>query len=202
MTNNTESDHSASKKKRSKWTYLLWGLLGFAMLRACAGLVSDERHASSGAGTGTGIMQKTGKPVGKIGEPYATRYFEVTVNHVQVQSALVTDNEFTNEMLRDKSAEEGSVYLVINATYRNIDAESRTISSGKLIINYQGRDITYDDSMSVPADGWGLTFETINPLNRYTTNIVYRIPTEIKGPARFVPHNRARSDEVIQLGEL
>jgi hypothetical protein len=44
--------------------------------------------------------------------------------------------------------------------------------------------------------------ETINPMMKLTTNIVFKIPKELKGSARFVPHSRAKSGEAILLGNL
>ena len=114
---------------------------------------------------------------------------------------MVTDNEFANSMI-GKQADPDTVYLIINTTYKNTDTEGRSISAGDLIITVAGKDITFDKAESIHAKGWGLVLETINPMMKLTTNIVFKIPKELKGPARFVPHSRAKSGEAILLGNL
>jgi hypothetical protein len=46
-----------------------------------------------------------------------------------------------------------------------------------------------------------LFLEQLNPLTQKTTNLVYKIPKEIKGPAYYKP-GRADNDQRIFLGDL
>lgn len=131
-----------------------------------------------------------------VGQALKTDYFEVTVNKVDVVSALNTGNELT-----DLKADDGSKLLVFNVTFKNVDGESRMIIDGQVHINYQGKDYNFDRSESVLADGYGLFMDQINPLTTKSTNLVYRLPKEITGTAYYIP-GRADSDEKIVLGEI
>lgn len=131
-----------------------------------------------------------------IGQPLQTDYFEITVNKAELQNSIDTGNEFS-----DLQPETDITYLVINATFKNTDNESRMIMDGSVWINYNGKDYEFDKSETIMAEGWGLMLEQINPLTSKTTNLVFKIPSEIKGEARWQP-GRADDDEVIYLGQL
>jgi hypothetical protein len=132
-----------------------------------------------------------------IGQILQTSYFDVVVNKVSLQSSVKTGNEFA-----DLAREQGNMYLILNVSFKNTDKESRTlISEGSVWINYNNIDYQFDKSETVMLEGWGLFFDQINPLVTKTTNIVYKIPTEIKGPAYWQP-GRAKKDQRIFLGNL
>jgi len=131
-----------------------------------------------------------------VGEVLHTDYFDVKVNKVVLQNRINTGNEFA-----DPKPEEGSRYLVINVTFKNISNESRMITDGSIWIDFNSKKYEFDKSETIMADGWGLFLDQINPLTSKKTNIVYKIPTEIKGPAYWQP-GRAASDELIFLGNL
>jgi hypothetical protein len=189
-------------KKTSKLRYALYAVGALILLKAYSSMSGGKRDADdANTSTATPINQSHGTALGEVGKPYTTRYFEVTVNQVSLSPTVVTDNEFTNSMI-EKKADQDTVYLIINTTYKNTDTEGRSISAGDLIITVNGKDITFDKAESIHAKGWGLTLETINPMMKLTTNIVFRIPKELKGSARFVPHSRAKSGEAILLGNL
>jgi hypothetical protein len=135
-------------------------------------------------------------PFVKVGQVLITRYFNVKVNKVSEHNMIYTGNQFS-----DLKAEPGSAYLVINATFKNIDNESRMITDGSLWIDYNGRKYEYDKSETIMAEGWGLFLDQINPLLSKTTNIVYKIPRELSGPIYWNP-GRANKDAVIFLGNL
>ena len=132
----------------------------------------------------------------KIGETLPTEYFEVTVNNVKVKKSVSTGNEFA-----DLKAESGNKYLIMNTTFKNIDNESRMLMDGEILINYNGKDYTFDKSETVMLEGWGLLLDQINPLTSKTTNIVYKIPEELKGVAYYKP-GRAGSKDLIELGNI
>jgi hypothetical protein len=132
----------------------------------------------------------------KIGETLPTEYFEVTVNNVKVKKSVSTGNEFA-----DLKAEPGNKYLIMNTTFKNIDNESRMLMDGEILINYNGKDYTFDKSETVMLEGWGLLLDQINPLTSKTTNIVYKIPEELKGVAYYKP-GRAGSKDLIELGNI
>ena len=141
--------------------------------------------------------QKTEAPTGVgVGQVLHTDYFDITVNKVNLDSRVNTGNEFA-----DLKQEEGNMYLIINASFKNTDNESRMLMDGSVWINYNGKDYEFDKSETIMLDGWGLLLDQINPLTTKTTNLVYKIPAEIKGNAYWQP-GRADSDQKILLGTL
>lgn len=166
----------------------LLALTVIVVLISCGKKKSETANAS---------VEAEKKPaVTKVGEALATRYFEVTVNEVSLADEIDTGNRFSS-----KAASEGNKFLVINATFKNTDEESRTITSGSVWINYNGKDYEFDKAEPIMADGWGLIMKRINPLTSVTTNLVYEIPKEITGTAYFQP-GRSNKDELIVLGNL
>jgi hypothetical protein len=131
-----------------------------------------------------------------IGQVLKTDYFDITVNKVSLVDKVNTGNEFS-----DLKPESGNNYLIINASFKNIDNESRMLVDGSVWINYNGKDYEFDKSETIMADGFGLLLDQINPLVSKTTNLVYKIPSEIKGNAYWQP-GRANDDQRILLGKL
>lgn len=141
--------------------------------------------------------QKTeGSKSVRVGEVLHTDYFDITVNKVSLEDRVNTGNEFA-----DLKAEQGNMYLIINATFKNTDQESRMLMDGSVWINYNGKDYEFDKSETVILEGWGLLLDQINPLTTKTTKLVYKIPAEIKGTAYWQP-GRADKDQKILLGGL
>lgn len=154
---------------------------------------SDNSASSSSEQT----EQKTEAPKGVgVGETLHTDYFDITVNKVSLEDRVNTGNEFA-----DLKPEQGNLYLIINATFKNTDKESRMLMDGSVWINYNGKDYEFDKSETVMLEGWGLLLDQINPLTSKTTNLVYKIPAEIKGNAYWQP-GRADNDQKILLGNL
>ena len=132
----------------------------------------------------------------KVGETLPTEYFEVTVNKVSVQNSVSTGNQFS-----DLKPESGTRYLIINTTFKNTSNESRMLMDGEVLVNYNGKDYTFDKSETVMAEGFGLLLDQINPLTAKTTNLIYKIPAELKGTAYYKP-GRSGSDDLIDLGNI
>lgn len=72
---------------------------------------------------------------------------------------------------------------------------------GELLINYNGKDYTFDKAETILAEGYGLLLEQINPLTTKKTKLVYKVPSELRGSIFWKP-GRARSDEIILLGDI
>lgn len=144
----------------------------------------------------TSIPTETPTPVKRLGidDVVHTKYFDITVNEAKTRDRVSTGNQFS-----DLQAENGNMYLIINTTFKNTDNESRMIFEGSVWINYNGKDYEFDKSEPIMADGWGLFLEQLNPLTSKTTNLVYKIPTEIKGDIYWQP---GRSDEKIFIGNI
>jgi hypothetical protein len=131
-----------------------------------------------------------------LGDVLHTKYFDITANKASVKDRVKTGNEFA-----DLKAEQGNVYLIINASFKNTDNESRMLTEGSVWINYNGKDYEFDKSETVMIEGWGLLLDQINPMITKTTNIVYKIPAEIKGNIYWQP-GRADNDQRILLGSM
>jgi len=154
---------------------------------------ADNSSSSSSEQT----EQKTEAPKGVgIGETLHTDYFDITVNKVSLEDRVNTGNQFA-----DLKPEQGNLYLIINASFKNTDKESRMLMDGSVWINYNGKNYEFDKAETVMLEGWGLLLDQINPLTTKTTNLVYKIPAEIKGDAYWQP-GRADSDQKILLGNL
>ena len=154
---------------------------------------SDKSSSSSNEQTEQ-IAEET-KEIG-VGEILHTEYFDITVNKVNLEDQVNTGNEFA-----DLKPEQGNKYIVINASFKNTNTESRMLMEGSIWINYNGKDYEFDKSETVMLEGWGLLLDQINPLMTKTTNLVYKIPAEVKGNAYWQP-GRADSDQRILLGNL
>lgn len=167
-----------------------------------AQLGKDDKGGSSTADNSSSSSneqteQKTEAPKGVgIGEVLHTDYFDITVNKVSLEDRVNTGNEFA-----DLKPEQGNLYLIINASFKNTDSESRMLMDGSVWINYNGKNYEFDKAETVMLEGWGLLLDQINPLTTKTTNLVYKIPAEIKGNAYWQP-GRADSDQKILLGNL
>ena len=177
-------------------------LIGFGVLMAI-GIISNafkdktQKIEQTDNTPSNAMEQTTETPTGvKVGEVLKTEYFEIVVNKVQVKDRVSTGNEFS-----DLKPENGNSYLIINATFKNTDEESRMLVDGSVWINYNGKNYEFDKSETILAEGWGLLLDQINPLTSKTTNLVYKIPTEIKGEAYWQP-GRSDDDEKISLGTL
>lgn len=156
-----------------------------------------EKTGSSKAGTSAATVSTEAEAnYKKVGETLATDYFDVTVNKVSVENSVNTGNEFA-----DLKPEEGTRYLIINTSFKNNSDESRMLIDGEVLINYNGKDYTFDKSETVMLEGWGLMLDQINPLTTKTTNLVYKIPAELKGTAYYRP-GRSGSNDLINLGNI
>jgi len=136
------------------------------------------------------------KNVVRVGDVLRTDYFEIKVNKVSLTNAVNTGNMFA-----DLKPERDHLYLIINVTFKNIDTESRMPTDGSVWINYNGKNYQFDKSETILVDGWGLKFDQLNPLTTKTTNLVYKIPAEIKGESYWQP-GRSRRDQKVYLGNL
>lgn len=165
----------------------------FAFFLCIAVASGDDKKDSSSTASTSAEAAKTYK---KLGETLSTEYFDVTVNKVGIENRVNTGNEFAN-----LPAEDGNKYLIMNTTFKNTSNESRMLMDGEILINYNGKDYTYDKAETIMLEGWGLLLDQINPLTSKTTNLVYKIPAEIKGTAYYKP-GRSGSGDLIELGNI
>lgn len=155
----------------------------------------DDKKSTSTSSISTATAESKAS-YKKVGETLPTEYFEVTVNKVSVQNSVSTGNQFS-----DLKPESGTRYLIINTTFKNTSNESRMLMDGEVLVNYNGKDYTFDKSETVMAEGFGLLLDQINPLTAKTTNLIYKIPAELKGTAYYKP-GRSGSNDLIDLGNI
>ncbi|WP_375181877.1 DUF4352 domain-containing protein [Chryseobacterium sp.] len=163
------------------------------------GSMDDKKEKAANSETGTSATTVSAEAevnYKKVGETLATDYFDVTVNKVSIENSVNTGNEFA-----DLKPEARTRYLIINTSFKNNSDESRMLIDGEVLINYNGKDYTFDKSETVMLEGWGLMLDQINPLTTKTTNLVYKIPAELKGIAYYKP-GRSGSNDLINLGEI
>ena len=188
--------NQAPKKKMSLGKKILIGFGVLVVISIIANAGKDKKGKEDN-NTSSSTEQSAEAPTGvKVGEVLKTDYFDITVNKVEVKDRVSTGNEFS-----DLKPEDGNSYLIINATFKNTDSESRMLMDGSVWINYNGKDYEFDKSETVMAEGWGVLLDQINPLTSKTTNLVYKIPTEVKGDAYWQP-GRSDDDQRILLGTL
>ncbi|HYE56266.1 MAG TPA: DUF4352 domain-containing protein [Chitinophagaceae bacterium] len=132
----------------------------------------------------------------KIGQVLKTDYFDVTVN-----SAEVSDHVNTGDEMTSVPKEEGAKFLIIDLTLKNTDTESRMMIDGDVLINYNGKELKFDNTELIAEEGWGIIMDQINPLMTKKTKVVYKIPAEVKGPAYYNP-GRSDSDQKIYLNDI
>jgi hypothetical protein len=196
----SESEPIGSKKKMSLTKKILIGfgvivLIGI-ISKAGGNKGSDNSTNNDNNSSSAASETKTAPTYPGIGQVLNTEYFAVTINSIHTSNRVNTGNEFA-----DLKPESGNKYLILNATFKNIDKESRMLTDGTVWVTYNGKDYQFDKAETIMADGWGLMLDQINPLTSKTTNLVYKIPEEVKGPAYFQP-GRAGSDDKISLGNL
>lgn len=131
-----------------------------------------------------------------IGDTLKTDYFEIIAHSVNVTDMINTGNKYS-----DLQAEPGTRFLIVDASFKNIDTESRMLTDGELYVSYKGKDYIFDKSETILAPGYGLLLDQINPLTKKSTKIVYKIPSELRGSIYWQP-GRADSNQRILLGEI
>ena len=151
-------------------------------------IASDEESSDN-----SGNAENSAKV--EVGDVLKTRYFDVVVNQVGLQRSVRIDG------FQDLKPVQDIQYLIINVSFKNTDTESRMLDEGSVWIKYNNKNYQFDKSETILKDGWGLFLDQINPLVTKTTNIVYKIPMEIKGPAYWQP-GRANNNQRIYLGDL
>lgn len=154
---------------------------------------SSDEKGGDGNGAASSSTESSSKVV-ELGQPLQTDYFSVKVNKFDLKDKVSTGNEFA-----DLKKEEGNKYVIINVTLKNTDSESRMMFDGELLVKSGGKDYKYENAETVMAEGWGILMENINPGVTKTTNIVYKVPSDLKGDVYYVP---ARSSEMIKIGTL
>lgn len=117
----------------------------------------------------------------------ASREVSIGYFSVKINSCAVTDGPVTGNSYTEPKNWPGSRFVVIDASFKNIDQEGRLPSEGSLIIKHNGRELKYDSTETIMQEGYGIYFKSVNPLITMPTKIVYRIPNEVSGEVSWEP---------------
>lgn len=134
---------------------------------------TDEAVESEGA-VGEKLVESESEQTEQppiVGDTLSLRRFDITLNNAWVDTKTDTGNEFL-----DADAGDGNLFVIVDATWENTDSQSRMPFAGDLVFAIGEDYYTVDTTESVMADGWGMFFETLSPLERHTTKLVYKIP--------------------------
>lgn len=118
-------------------------------------------------------------------------YFEVSTRSCSVMKSVKTNNRFS-----DLPAQAETSYIVLDASFKNLDSESRMPVEGDIIIVSNGKEYRFETSETVMAEGYGLRFRKMNPLITERTKLVYKVPDEISGEVYWEP---GRNKDSIRL---
>ncbi|MES2387392.1 MAG: hypothetical protein V4543_05290 [Bacteroidota bacterium] len=117
------------------------------------------------------------------GDYQRTGYFLVKANYWGHSKRINTGNEFSSIGKR-----EGTRFVQVNISYYNESSEGRVLSGCGYVTLYNGgRAYKYDMPETILAEGYGLTFETLNPMLTHTTTVVFPIPFTVNGPIYWTP---------------
>lgn len=131
------------------------------------------------------------------------RPVSATVGHFQVSAkkSYATIKVGTGNQYAEPKQWEGSRFFIVNASFKNLDTESRLPVGGSLFINYNGKDYEFDAVEPIVLQGYNIWFRSINPLITMKTKIVYRIPNEVSGEVFWRP-GRNPTDTRLWLGTV
>ncbi|TDF85510.1 hypothetical protein [Pseudomonas sp. H9] len=85
------------------------------------------------------------------------------------------------------SAQPGSRFLILQATFKNRSNTGQFIVPGVLLMNHAGKSYTYNVIEPVLGDPMGVPDGPINPLIAQKVRVVYRVSDEVSGKVRWQP---------------
>lgn len=139
---------------------------------------NDKTPASNAEGGKSSKKDDTTKEVKKIGIGEELTVGKVTFKINSIEE--VQKISAANGLMEYKPDAEGAVFLTINATVRNDGTDMiQTDSSFFKLIAENGAN--YSPSTIIVADDKYFTFEGINPGLSLTGNVVFEVPSGLKG---------------------
>ena len=154
-----------------KKVLLVIGIILFVIL--AVGSVGGDSSSSGSESSTKKVAEVKEEEMGKIGEPFTTNNFEVTVNGIKV-----IDSQKINS-ITSLDKEDGVKYLIINVSAKNIANESKSlVSSGKLILGDGDDKIEIKNDETLLTEGYGVFLEEVNPKLSKKTKLVYKIPAD------------------------
>jgi len=156
------------------------------------------RTATVAAGLGDNAMfgEQYGMYVAERPKKARVGHFEIKADKATYGKTVGTGNKYA-----EPKQWEGSRFLTVYASFKNLDTESRLPASGSLFINYNGKDYEFDTVEPIMLEGYNIWFRSINPLITMKTKLVYRIPDEIHGEVFWQPGRNA-GDVKLYVGSI
>ncbi|EQA38217.1 PF11611 domain protein [Leptospira inadai serovar Lyme str. 10] len=170
--------YASAESSKGKW----WAISIMVTLFTIILIFGSDKKGNMDTGNSNSVTQEI--PL-SIGSTVSGTYFDITLNGAYLTRSVETGNMFIR-----LEREDGNQYLVMNVTYKNTDNTGRTlISEGIIYVDFNGKQYEFDKSETLLLDGWGLFLEQMNPLTKKTTNLIFKIPAELKGEIYWNPEN-------------
>lgn len=147
-----------------------------------------------GLGVNANHFKRYVEYVGQVVKKATIGHFEISAPSFNYGPTVGTGNRYAEPKKWPDSR-----FFIVNASFKNLDTESRLPVEGSLFINYNGKDYEFDSVEPIMLEGYNIWLKQINPLITMKTKIVYRIPNEIHGEVFWRP-GRNPSDTKLWLG--
>lgn len=118
-------------------------------------------------------------------------HFDISAGKCISTKKVGTGNKFF-----EPKAWDGSRFFIVNASFKNMDTESRLPTEGSLHVKYNGAEYKFDSVEPIMLEGYNIWLKQVNPLITMKAKLVYRIPDEIEGEVFWEP---GRNKEGIRL---
>ncbi|WP_052099064.1 DUF4352 domain-containing protein [Paenibacillus stellifer] len=160
------------------------GFIALIVLVILIGVLTKDKDSSSGttakSNTGTSSVEtkdtkkEEAKKLAKKGEELQVGDVVFKVNKVTT-TKKIKDGDF----LSYSPQAEGSVFLVVNITVKNVGKEMITTDSS--FFQLKKDEVTYNPSTLITSSGDYFLYDGINPGLAQTGNVVFEIPENLTG---------------------
>lgn len=155
----TRECYMSDEEKKKKPFYKKWWFILIAIV-AVVGVINS---GGEGGGSSAPVATTYG-----LGDVVKLKRFNVRITNATLSRTKLST-------YGDPPAE-GSVYVVLDGEWENVDSESRTPGKGQIFAELDGQEFKFDKSVSNCADGW-VCFgsSTINPLGVLKGKIAFEV---------------------------
>ena len=143
---------------------------GVVLVVSVINALGDDEDTPSSSRTANANTAESAQVMHLAGETVSSSRFAVTLHDFEFVNGLEINTFAGLEPI------EGSFYVILDATWENIDNETRSIlSSGDIVFDWEGQRFVVDSSEIVFADGWGF-LETLAPFQKHRTRVAFSVP--------------------------
>lgn len=120
-----------------------------------------------------------------LNETMKTSRFEITMTDIELTDSVNVGSKTSN--LTQKG---GMKYLILTFSYKNIDTETRYMTTGELIAVKDGKKYEFDKTEYIMKNGWSGLSGDINPFEAKKERIVYLLPNELEdAELYYIPYS-------------